>query len=84
MAIEAPPQEAMQKRPPEFGKQPRYRIKVKSYGEDKSFDNVSMVEVNTNGDLLIYTDECQTFAAYGYTAGHWEEYSVMGIIKGGR
>lgn len=63
-------------------KQPRYRVMVKRNGENKSFSNVSIVEVNRNGDLLIHTDECQTFATHGYTAGYWEQYSVTSIMGG--
>lgn len=66
-----------------MSKIPKYRVMVKREEGNKTFENVTMAEVNNNGDLLLHTPECQTFATHGYTAGYWEKYSVIGIMNDG-
>jgi hypothetical protein len=44
--------------------------------EKRYYNNISSIEVNRNGDLLLWGSQGLTFPTYGWTAGSWVHYSV--------
>lgn len=86
MAREAPMQEAMQEKRPPNGERQLEIYKVKVEVDRISRDEpdtdivfgVTHLEVNSNGDLLMYQEVNRThIPSVGYTSGAWITFEIM-------
>lgn len=85
MAREAPMQEATQKRPPRRPTQIEiYKVKVRvdrvtrDEPDTDLISGVTHLEVNYNGDLLMYQEANRThIPSVGYASGVWMDFEIM-------
>ena len=44
--------------------------------EERLYEGITMIEVTSNGDLLLWGSQGLTFPSYGWTSGAWLAYTV--------